>query len=108
MDDPNQFEIPESFIALYVAPGQTRPGATREAIARRYDLCEDMANHLGDYARAQWQDLGVTEHDVLRRCHEGLRSPGSVISEAEANWVVRRLAELQGWPCDASWPPLST
>ena len=103
MDDPNQFEIPESFVALYLSPGRARPSAARTQIAQRYDLCEDMAQHLGEYARAQWQDLGVTEVDVLRRCHDGLRSPGAVVSSAEAGWVVRRLAELQGWSCDLSW-----
>ena len=103
MYDHNQFEIPASFVALYLAPGQSRPSASRQEIAQRYDLCEDMAQHLGEYARAQWQELSVTECDVLRRCHEGLRSPGAGVRDAEAAWVVRRLAELQGWSCDLSW-----
>jgi len=103
MYDHNQFEIPDSFVALFLSPGQTRPAASREAIAQRYDLCEDLAHHLGDYARGQWQDLGVTEHDVLQRCHEGLCGPDSVVGAKEAVWIVRRLAELQGWPWEPTW-----
>jgi len=102
MVDPNQFEIPPSFIALYVAPGQSRPSAARAEIAQRYELCEDMAQHLVELARAQWQDLGIAEEDVLQRCHDGLLAPRAVVSEPQARWVVRRLAELQGWE-DPTW-----
>ena len=100
MYDHNQFEVPPSFVALYVPPGRTKPTETREFISTRYDLCEDLANHLCGYARAQLHDLGVAEQDVLQRCHRGLLGEASVVSAAEAVWVVRRLAELQDW----EWP----
>jgi hypothetical protein len=35
---------------------------------------------------------------VLQRCERGLCSPDGVVSAAEAQWVVTRLAELLGWP----------
>ena len=99
MYDHNQLEIPHSFVALYVVPGRLKPTAARDVIAGRYELCEDLANHLYEYARAQCHDLGVTEDDVLRRCHLGLQAESSGVNQAEAVWVIRRLAELEGWEC---------
>ena len=41
--------------------------------------------------------VGITERDVLERCHRGLIGEGAVVNEAEAQWVIRRLAELLEW-----------
>jgi hypothetical protein len=97
MDDFNQIEIPESFVALFIAPGRSKPNATRITIAARYEFCEDLASHLVEYGRAQHFDLGITETDVLERVLLGLMQPASQVNEAEAHWVVRRLAELVEW-----------
>ena len=98
MYDHNQLEVPDSFVALFVPPGREKPTATRAAIGARYEFCEDLANHLCDHARAQYHDLGIAERDVLERVHLGLLQPESGVDAAEARWVVRRLAELAGWP----------
>jgi hypothetical protein len=98
MYDHNQLEVPDSFVALFIEPGRERPRATRAAITARYEFCEDLANHLYDYARAQHHDLGITEDDVLDRVLLGLQAPSSGVDDAEAHWVVRRLAELESWP----------
>ena len=98
MYDHNQLEIPESFMALFIEPGRQRPNASRTAIGVRYEFCEDLANHLVEYARAQHHDLGITEGDVLDRVRLGLEQPDSGVDAAETRWVVRRLAELEGWP----------
>jgi hypothetical protein len=95
--DHNQTEIPASFMELYLVAGRLKPSATRAAITERYEFCEDLANHLYEYARAQHFDLGIAEQDVLARCHQGLRSDTSAVSEAESTWIVRRLSELEGW-----------
>lgn len=97
MNDENQIIVPPSFIALYVAPGRIRPSAPREEIAARYEFCEDLATMLTEHARNQLFELGVTEDDVLVRCHRGLLAPESGVDAAEARWVARRLAELLGW-----------
>jgi hypothetical protein len=97
MYDHNQLEIPDSFMALFLAPGRQQPSTTRAVITARYELCEDLANHLEDYARGQHHDLGIPAPEVLQRCHTGLLSAGSGINDAEAGWVVRRLAEMAGW-----------
>jgi hypothetical protein len=97
MGDPNQLEIPPSFLALFLLPGKVKPTQSRAIITARYELCEDLANHLCEYARAQHFDLGISEDEVLRRCHLGLLQESSGLGEAEATWVVRRLAELEDW-----------
>ena len=99
MYDHNQLEIPDSFMALYLAPGSLRPTASREVVTARCEFCEDLANHLAEYARAQHHDLGLAEGDVLLRCHRGLVAGASGVNEREAVWVIRRLAELAGWAC---------
>lgn len=96
--DDNQIVVPPSFIALFVPPGRIRPTASREHIAQRYELCEDMAQMLTQTAQAHHLDLGVTESDVLERIRRGLVQAGSVLSPEEGHWVVRRLAELLDWP----------
>jgi hypothetical protein len=101
MYDDNQVDIPESFYALFRVEGRIKLTATREVILGRYELCEDLANHLVDYARARHFDLGISEDDVLERCHQGLLGGAAGVSDEEATWVIRRLAELQGWPCPA-------
>jgi hypothetical protein len=97
MSDESQVVVPASFIALYVEPGRIKPSAPREAIAERYEFCEDLATMLMDHAQTKLWDLGITERDVLERTHQGLAGEASSVSPAEAEWVIRRLAELLGW-----------
>ena len=98
MSDADQTLIPRSFIELFIAPGAHRPSEPRDVVAARHELCEDLAQMLTEHARMRQFELGVTEEDVLERIHRGLRVPESVVSEAEAGWVVCRLAELLEWP----------
>ena len=98
MSEDNQFIVPPSFIALFVPPGRSKPNATREHIATRYEFCEDLAQLLTEQASNQKWALGVTELDVLERMHRGLGGEDAVVTAAEAWWVMRRLAELLEWP----------
>ncbi len=98
MSDECQTEIPRSFIELFMPPGAVKPQQPRSVITARYDFCEDMAQMLVDPARDKLFELGVTEQDVLERMLRGLRVDDTAFSAAEATWVVRRLAELLGWP----------
>lgn len=47
----NQIEPPQSFMAMYVTPGCSRPNAPQEVVLARYELCEDMACTLLDHAQ---------------------------------------------------------
>jgi hypothetical protein len=97
MSDDYQIEIPLSFMALFVEPGRQKPNASRDVVAERYELCEDMANMLTETAKNMLFSLGITEQDVFERVHRGLVGEGAVVTPAEAVWVVHRLAELLEW-----------
>ena len=97
MSDEYQIEVPQSFMALFVDPGRQKPNASREVVAGRYELCEDMASMLTETAKTMLFSLGITERDVLERVYRGLGSEGAVVTQPEAVWVVHRLAELLDW-----------
>ncbi len=105
MSDDSQFVVPPSFIALFVPPGRIKPTESREFIAERYEWCEDLATMLMDTARQKLWELGITEADVLQRVHQGLLDGGVDLDAAQAQWVIRRLAELLEWPWEAGAPP---
>ena len=107
MYDDNQTELPRSFIELFMPPGAVKPRETRAFIVSRYDLCEDMAQMLTEHASAKLFELGVTTQDVLERMHRGLVQEQSALTLPEAGWIIRRLAELLGWPVMLEEGPLS-
>ena len=101
MSDDYQIDIPPSFFAVYTDARQR----LREPIATvrsRYEVCEDLASHLVQHAQILHHVEVPSEDEILRRIHAGLQSPEAGVSPAEAQWIVRRLAELLGWQC----PPL--
>jgi hypothetical protein len=94
MDEQYQIEIPQSFMAIYSRNG--RPNEARKTIEERYDLCEDLAIQTGDVCHTlQFKD-DLSEREVLRRCLESLRA-SAVVTPAEADWVICRVAELLQW-----------
>lgn len=97
MSDASQIPIPPSFHAVH-ADARGRLQLPRAAFMARYELCEDLALALVERAQAIRFDLGVTEADVLERIAQGLQPPAAGLDEAEAAWVVTRLAELLDWP----------
>lgn len=98
MSDDHQILIPSSFIALFVPPGKVKPTIGLRELAARCELCEDMAQMLTEQAANQQFQLGITEDLAMERCLQGLLATPEVLSEAEARWVVCRLAELLHWP----------
>ena len=101
MDEGNQIFIPPSFSALYVPPGKVKPTLGARDMAARHELCEDMAQLLTEQAATLQFQLGITEDLALERCLQGLLATPDVLIEAEARWVVCRLAELLHWPLPA-------
>ncbi len=98
MYEEYQIEIPPSFMALFIDRGQQKPNSSRDVVAGRYELCEDLATMLVETAKDKLLSLGIAEDDVLAQCLRGLTVVGAVVTEPEANWVIRRLAELLEWP----------
>jgi hypothetical protein len=101
MYEENQSFVPESFVALYVKPGQYKTSLPKAEVMQRYELCEDLANMLQDPISAQQFQLGITEDDALKTCWQVLLVQPDLVQPAEAFWVVCRLAELLSWPIPA-------
>lgn len=101
MSDDYQIDIPASFFAVYTDARQ-RLSEPMAVVRARYEVCEDLASHLVQHAQLLHHVEVPSEDEILRRIHAGLASPDAGVSNAEAQWIVRRLAELLGWPC----PPL--
>ncbi|HYD76634.1 hypothetical protein [Ramlibacter sp.] len=97
MDDPNQIEVPASFVALYASPSGHRLLEPMDTVRRRYELCEDLAQMLIEQASTLQFKTGAPEEEVLATLLAGLAAPESTVQPAEAGWVVRRLAELLEW-----------
>lgn len=98
MDEHSQILVPEAFLDLYRIPGRHRLLLPREQIAARHELCEDLAQAMTEHARAMLFGAGLSEDEVLQRCHAGLRGGEAGLADGEAAWVVHRLAELLDWP----------
>lgn len=98
MSDDYQIHIPPSFFAVYTDARQ-RLREPLAAVRARYEVCEDLANHLVQHAQLLHHVEVPSEEEILTRIHAGLNSPESGVSAAEAGWIVQRLAELLGWNC---------
>ena len=100
MDDTSQIQPPDSFANLF----RSRAGILKTPVAEvvaRYELCEDLACHLVEQANTVYHSGNSSESGVLLGFHAGLSAEGSVVSPAEAGWVVQRLSELLDWQCPA-------
>jgi hypothetical protein len=97
MSDDYQIDIPPSFFALH-SDARQRLREPIGVVRARYEICEDLANHLVGHAQLQHHTEVPVESEILRRIHAGLCAPESGVSLAESGWIVQRLAELLGWP----------
>ena len=96
MDETSQIQPPPSFAELF----RTRSGKLSKPIAtvvERYELCEDLACHLTEQAQTLYHSGNSSEEQVLLGMYTGLATEGSVVSPAEARWIVQRMAELLEW-----------
>ena len=98
MSDDNQIEVPPSFLAVYV-DARLRLCEPIGFVRERYELCEDLATLLIEQAQRLHHVAVPSEDEILHRCRDGLLTTGSVVSAAEATWIVRRLAELLNRRC---------
>lgn len=98
MSDDNiyQIDIPPSFFAVYT-DARRRLTEPLPVVRTRYEICEDLANHLVGHAQLQHHTEVPVEAEILRRIHAGLCVPEAGVSPAEAGWIVERLAELLDW-----------
>ncbi|XAH23515.1 hypothetical protein AAFF27_26685 [Xylophilus sp. GW821-FHT01B05] len=99
--DENQLPLPPSFHALYTDARQ-RLTAPLLQVQARYELCEDLAQHLVEQTQGLHQDSLREQREILQRYQQALAAPEAGLTQAEPHWVVRRLAELLGWPDEAA------
>ncbi|HZY19881.1 MAG TPA: ATPase with chaperone activity [Ramlibacter sp.] len=97
MDDSNQIDVPPSFTALFASPSGHRLTEPMAVVRERYELCEDLAQMLTDEASTAQFRSGAAEAEVLQVLLAGLQGEGSPVQPPEAEWVIRRLAELLQW-----------
>ncbi|WP_353235145.1 hypothetical protein [Diaphorobacter ruginosibacter] len=96
MDETSQIQPPPSFVDIY-AGRAGRLTISKPELVARYELCEDLANHLTEQAQLIYHGGNASEEGVLRTMHDALCTEGSVVQPAEARWIVLRLAELLNW-----------
>ena len=106
MDDPNQIEVPPSFVALFTAPGGHRLLQPMSAVRERYELCEDLAQMLCEQASTAAFKSGAPESEVLAGMRTALSAEGGPLQEREPECVVTRIAENLGW--ERPGPPLQS
>jgi hypothetical protein len=94
MSDDNQIIIPDSFVALYLERGRSKPSAPHTTILQRYEFCEDLACTLLDHANTKKWELGAETLDIVQRVQQGLMGGQAGVSDEEAEWIALRLAEL--------------
>ncbi|HWT20166.1 MAG TPA: hypothetical protein VN280_14720, partial [Variovorax sp.] len=88
MSDDNQILIPPSFFAVY-SDARQRLNEPIGVVRERYEICEDLANHLVGHAQIQHHTEVPVEREILRRIHAGLATPEAGVSAAEAGWIVQ-------------------
>ncbi len=93
-DDFDQTLVPDAFGALYAVRG--RPTVGRAELQARHDLAETLASQIAAICPALPADDVGAQAEVLGRVLAGLRAEPRQVTEAEALWVVGRVAELQG------------
>ncbi|MFT3814151.1 MAG: hypothetical protein QM740_12315 [Acidovorax sp.] len=98
MHDDSQILVPPSFIALH-SDARERLLTPIGEVRARYELCEDLANHLVEHAQTLYHVQAPSEAEILRRIHAGLASPDAGVTPPEAMWITCRLAELLQWRC---------
>lgn len=71
---------------------------TDEELWTRYDVCEDLARKLAEYASRTMGQFGWSSDDVLEKVGKSLNRKVSAgewdLSPAEIDWVMRRMRGL--------------
>lgn len=79
------------------------PGSTPPEICERWEICEDLAKQIAQKSveskagkRAHMTELEILEQYLLRLIVQ------KWTSDAEARWVMRRVAQMLNWPAPPS------
>ena len=109
MHDDNQILIPPSFIALH-SDARQRLLLPVDELRARYELCEDLAQHLVEQAQQLYHGGARSEEGVLLGMHAGLVSPDAGVSAPEivsptvqSGWSI---FFVKTWQSSRRRPPL--
>lgn len=94
MSENKPLAVPKNFNVLYGDMDCQSRYSPRDFVANRYELCESTAKMLTGIAEHMLASLSISREDVLASCHRSLKKGGSVVTECESDWVIRRLDEL--------------
>src|SRR6187402_934322 len=96
MSDESQSQVPRSFIERCIPPHAIKPTETRAFIAERYEFCAALALSLVDHPQlhAHGSADAHARSDALALIHRGLLVDDQLLSEREADWVVKRIEEM--------------
>lgn len=97
-----QIEVPPSFLALFVPGGNLglrQPSRAQAGeILARYELCEDLAQLLGEQGRAQVLAQALHATDVQSSMAAVLAGMGEIdLSAPQRAWVLTRAEEVGRW-----------
>lgn len=93
MIDQSQTPGLRAFVQMYAADSR----AARDigpVIGERYEICEHLAQALARLLDDMQRTTGVPAHAVRDRVQAGLLRQESIVTPAEAQWVMARLASL--------------
>lgn len=76
------------------------PGQTPPELYERWDVCEDLARQLSEKSAGSksGKRSHLSEVEVLAQYLPRLIQTRWT-TESEARWIIRRTAEMLGWPC---------
>ena len=97
MDDPNQIEVPPSFVALFASPSGHKLLEPMSTVRRRYELCEDLAQMLSEQASAAHFKSGGSERDVLSGLRSALSHEGPLQDNEADNDLDLSLGSFDFW-----------
>lgn len=79
------------------------PGGTPPELFRRWKICEDLARQFADKSIEckAGKRIHMSEQEILDQyCVRAMKTGWG--SDDEMRWVIRRTAEILGWPVPAS------
>ncbi len=78
--------------------GRYHTGLTDDELWTRYDVCEDLAGQLAEYASRKMSVPGLSLDDALQRVEKGLSAKVGArlwdFSRDEMTWLMKRTREL--------------
>ena len=94
MQDDHQIFLPPSFTALY-SDTRGRLRATAAQLCARYELCEDLANHLVEQAQQLYHGAVPSEEEVLRRIHAGIAGAESGVRTSSGSQHFQQTTSIR-------------